>query len=51
MKEFQFRSYSPVFDVAPFRICCRLEADTRSTTAWAETPEGHLAMQATAKFE
>lgn len=51
MKEFQFRSYSPVFDVAPFRICSRPDADARSTTAWAETPEGHLAMQATAQFE
>lgn len=51
LREFSFRSYSPVFDVAPFKVCCRPDQDPLTVIAWAETPEGHLAMQATAKFE
>jgi 3-methylfumaryl-CoA hydratase len=44
---FEFRAVMPIFDVAPFEVCGRLAAD-RQVQLWAVTPEGHVAMNASA---
>jgi 3-methylfumaryl-CoA hydratase len=43
---FDFKAVSPLFDIAPFSVCGRIEGDV--ATLWARGPEGQLAMQATA---
>ncbi|MDZ5457935.1 FAS1-like dehydratase domain-containing protein [Azohydromonas lata] len=43
---FDFKAVSPLFDIAPFEVCGRLEGDV--ATLWARGPAGQLAMQATA---
>jgi len=43
---YEFRAVSPLFDIAPFEVCGRLEG--RVATLWARSPAGALAMQATA---
>jgi len=45
---FDFRAASPLFDTAPFTLHAR--QDGRKVTLAAATPEGRLAMQATARF-
>lgn len=49
VKNFSFRAVKPLFDVAPFTVCGRSE-DAETVTLWARTPEGHLAMEATANL-
>jgi 3-methylfumaryl-CoA hydratase len=44
---FSFKAVSPIYDVAPFQVCGRRD-DARSVKLWARTPDGHLAMDATA---
>ena len=44
---FAFKAVKPIFDVAPFHVCGRRE-DDRTVQLWACTPEGHLAMEASA---
>lgn len=44
---FAFKAMKPLFDIAPFSVCGRLETE-KSIKLWAVTPEGHLAMDATA---
>ncbi len=44
---FEFRAVNPLFDVAPFEVCGCPRADG-TVDLWAVTPDGHLAMQATA---
>jgi 3-methylfumaryl-CoA hydratase len=44
---FEFRAVKPLFDVAPFDLCGRLEGDG-TAKLWARTPEGHVAMDASA---
>ena len=44
---FSFKAMKPVFDVAPFQVCGR-RVDEHSVQLWACTPEGKLAMDATA---
>ena len=46
---FEFRAMKPIFDIAPFKVCGRME-DGKTVKLWAVTPEGHLAMDATAKL-
>ena len=41
---FGFRAFKPVFDVAPFSVCGRPEADGRIVRLWARDSENHLAM-------
>ncbi|MCB2011999.1 MAG: MaoC family dehydratase N-terminal domain-containing protein [Geminicoccaceae bacterium] len=48
MATFSYRAMSPLFDTRPFNIF--LGRGDGHTTAWACTPEGHLAMQAEATF-
>lgn len=45
---FRFRALRPVFDLRPFRVCGRPEADGKTITLWAEDPDGWLAMEASA---
>jgi 3-methylfumaryl-CoA hydratase len=44
---FTFKAVQPIFDTAPFEVCGRLE-DERHVTLWARTPDGHVAMDASA---
>ena len=44
---FTFKAVKPIFDIAPFEVCGRLD-DAHTVRLWARTPEGHLAMEATA---
>ena len=46
---FTFKAMKPVFDIAPFRVCGRPEGGNM-VKLWAVTPEGHLAMDATAEL-
>ena len=46
VRNFSFRAVKPLFD-APFAVCGRRE-DAETVKLWARTPEGHLAMEATA---
>ena len=45
--QFGFKAIAPLFDVAPFHVCGRRETE-RTVTLWARTPDGQLAMDATA---
>ena len=45
---FRFRAASPVFDLAPFAVCGRAEAD--GAKLWVRRDDGALAMQAEAEF-
>jgi 3-methylfumaryl-CoA hydratase len=43
---YEFKAVSPLFDLAAFDVCGRLDGDVASL--WARGPEGQLAMQASA---
>ena len=48
---FSFKAVKPIFDVAPFDVCGRLGTDGeghKTVKLWARTPEGHVAMDASA---
>jgi 3-methylfumaryl-CoA hydratase len=47
---FSFKAVKPIFDVAPFDVCGRLDDDAGNKTVqlWARTPDGHVAMDARA---
>jgi len=45
---FTFRAVKPLFDVAPFSVCGRVEEDKKSIRLWASDTTGDLAMDATA---
>jgi 3-methylfumaryl-CoA hydratase len=47
VKTFTFKAVKPIFDIAPFKVCARKEGDT-TVKLWAVTPEGHIAMDASA---
>ncbi|HMX11127.1 MAG TPA: acyl-CoA dehydrogenase, partial [Burkholderiaceae bacterium] len=44
---FAFKAMQPIFDIAPFEVCGRPD-DAQQVSLWARTPDGQLAMQATA---
>lgn len=44
---FAFKAVKPIFDIAPFDVCGRLEGD-KTVKLWACTPDGHVAMDASA---
>ena len=48
LSAFEFRAVRPLFDIAPFRVHGRPEADGKTFRLWAEDADGWLAMQATA---
>lgn len=47
VKTFTFKAMKPIFDIAPFNVCARKEGD-KTVKLWAVTPEGHIAMDASA---
>ena len=50
VKTFEFRALQPVFDVAPFSVHGGL-AEPGRAQLWALTPQGEMAMQASATFD
>ena len=44
----EFRAVKPVFDIAPFTVCGRPEADRKTVKLWTRDSEGHLTMDMTA---
>ena len=48
LSRFEFRAVRPIFDIAPFRVHGRPEADGKTFRLWAEDADGWLTMQATA---
>ncbi|MGJ7495371.1 FAS1-like dehydratase domain-containing protein [Variovorax sp. RT4R15] len=48
LARFEFRAVRPTFDIAPFRVHGRPEADGKTFRLWAEDADGWLTMQATA---
>ena len=52
IRHFRFRAVAPLFDTAPFSIAGRPdEAGNGGIRLWAETPDGGLAMDATAHLD
>lgn len=49
VRRFEFKAMKPIFDIAPFSVCGRMEND-KGVRLWAVTPEGHLAMDARAEL-
>ena len=49
VRHFSFKAMKPIFDIAPFKVCGRMEGD-KTVKLWAVTPEGHLAMDASAEL-
>lgn len=47
VEHFEFRAVKPLFDIAPFEACGRVEGE-RQIKLWARTAEGHVAMEASA---
>ena len=45
---FAFRAVRPLFDIAPFSVCGKVEADGKTVKLWAKDSEGCLTMDATA---
>ena len=45
---FAFRAVKPLFDIASFSVCGRVEQDEKSIRLWASDMAGDLAMDATA---
>jgi len=48
---FAFRAVRPLFDIAPFSLCGKVEADGKTVKLWAKDAEGSLTMDATAVLE
>ena len=48
LSRFEFRAVRPTFDIAPFRVHGRPDADGRVFSLWGEDADGWLTMQATA---
>ena len=49
VRRLSFKAMKPIFDTAPFSVCGRMEGD-KTVRLWAVTPEGHLAMDASAEL-
>jgi 3-methylfumaryl-CoA hydratase len=50
VSRFEFRAVKPTFDVEPFLVCGRLEADGKTVRLWARHTDGALAMDASASL-
>ena len=50
MRTFNMKARAPLFDTAPFTLAGRPTDDGRGCEVWALTPDGTIAMQATAAF-
>ena len=51
VSRFAFRAVKPLFDIAPFMVCGRVEEDKKSIRLWASDAAGDLAMDATATLK
>ena len=49
VRRFSFKAMKPIFDIAPFQVCGRMDGD-KTVKLWAVTPEGHIAMDASAEL-
>jgi len=49
LRGFAFKAASPLFDIHPFTLCGKHDADGH-VTLWARNHAGHLAMQARAEL-
>ncbi len=45
---FAFRAIRPLFDTAPFKVCGKVEPDSKTIQLWAADAEGFQSMEATA---
>ncbi|MCX7240438.1 MAG: MaoC family dehydratase N-terminal domain-containing protein [Burkholderiales bacterium] len=50
VRSFSFKALRPIFDIAPFQVCGRLDGG-KTARLWATSPEGQLAMDAVAELE
>ena len=50
LRAFSFKAASPLFDIHPFTVCGKREADGQ-LALWARNHEGHLAMHARAELD
>lgn len=48
ISQFEFKAVSPLFDIAEFWVCGRIDGDV--ATLWARGPQDRLAMQASARI-
>lgn len=48
VRQFSFRAVKPVFDIASFSVCGRLEDDGKTVRLWAKDADGWLTMEASA---
>ena len=48
MTHFSYRAVMPLFDIAPFSVCGKVDGNSRILRLWAETPRHEVAMDATA---
>lgn len=48
VSQFSFRAVRPVFDIASFHVCGRLEADGKTASLWVRDAQDWLAMEASA---
>jgi 3-methylfumaryl-CoA hydratase len=48
MTSFSFRAVGSIFDIEPFTVCGRPDADGKTVHLWAQNMRGELAMQAEA---
>lgn len=48
LASFAFRAVRPLFDIAPFTVCGKPEADGKTVRLWAKNADDWLAMEATA---
>ena len=49
VRRFRFRAVRPLFDLHPFTVCARTEADGR-VSLWARDHEGWLTMDASVEL-
>ena len=48
LENFAFRAIRPLFDTGAFKVCGKVEPDSKTIQLWAADAEGFLAMEATA---
>jgi 3-methylfumaryl-CoA hydratase len=51
LRHFAFRAVKPVFDIAPFSVCGRVEPDGKTVRLWTRDAQGWLTMDATATLD
>ncbi len=51
VRQFSFRAIKPLFDIAPFFVCGKLEDDGKTVRLWAKDADGWLTMEASATLD